>query len=144
MSESGHKPRRRSGPGTSLCPQCLRSRRNFVHRSERRQGRVEDGRGSLSHAATLRFPSPLIGRRRGKRHDHAALLAWAAPEQVCAALERAAVKRIAELDAQLLELEQREEALIERAHGDGIDILRRPDAAPAAVLGVVIAQAQVA
>jgi hypothetical protein len=23
-------------------------------------GRVEDGRGSLSHAATLRFPSPLI------------------------------------------------------------------------------------
>jgi Transposase len=25
-------------------------------------GRVEDGRGSLGHAATLRFPSPLIGR----------------------------------------------------------------------------------
>ena len=23
-------------------------------------GRVEDGRGSLGHAATLRFPSPLI------------------------------------------------------------------------------------
>src|ERR1700730_7293279 len=33
----GHKPRRRSGPGTSLCPQYLQSRRNFVHRSERRQ-----------------------------------------------------------------------------------------------------------
>ena len=26
----------------------------------RRNGRVEDGRGSLGHAATLRFPSPLI------------------------------------------------------------------------------------
>ena len=25
-----------------------------------RVGRVEDGRGSLGHAATLRFPSPLI------------------------------------------------------------------------------------
>ena len=25
-----------------------------------RLGRVEDGRGSLGHAATLRFPSPLI------------------------------------------------------------------------------------
>ena len=26
----------------------------------RRYGRVEDGRGSLGHVATLRFPSPLI------------------------------------------------------------------------------------
>jgi hypothetical protein len=25
-----------------------------------RDGRVEDGRGSLGHSATLRFPSPLI------------------------------------------------------------------------------------
>ena len=25
-----------------------------------REGRVEDGRGSLGHSATLRFPSPLI------------------------------------------------------------------------------------
>ena len=30
--------------------------------ANRRYGRVEDGRGSLGHAATLRFPSPLIGR----------------------------------------------------------------------------------
>ena len=28
--------------------------------ANRRYGRVEDGRGSLGHAATLRFPSPLI------------------------------------------------------------------------------------
>jgi hypothetical protein len=27
-----------------------------------------------------------------------------------------------------------------RAHGDGLEVLRRPDAAPAAVLGVVIAK----
>ena len=33
----GHKPRRRSGPGASLCPQYLQSRLDFVHRSERRQ-----------------------------------------------------------------------------------------------------------
>jgi hypothetical protein len=33
----GHKPRRRLGPGASLCPQYLQSRRSFVHRSERRQ-----------------------------------------------------------------------------------------------------------
>ena len=31
MSVRGHKPRRRLGPGASLCPQCLQSRRNFVH-----------------------------------------------------------------------------------------------------------------
>jgi hypothetical protein len=37
MSVMGHKPRRRLGPGASLCPQYLQSRRNFVHRSERRQ-----------------------------------------------------------------------------------------------------------
>jgi hypothetical protein len=30
------------------------------------------------------------------------------------------------------------------AHGDGLDILRRPDASPAAVLGVTVAKAQVA
>ena len=30
--------------------------------AKRRFGRVEDGRGSLGHAATPRFPSPLIER----------------------------------------------------------------------------------
>src|SRR2546428_4469203 len=37
MPGLGHKPRRRSGPGVGLCPQYLPSRRNFMHRSERRQ-----------------------------------------------------------------------------------------------------------
>ena len=35
-----------------------------------------------------------------------------------------------------------EEGLISRAHSDGLDILRRPDASPSAVLGVVVAKAQ--
>jgi hypothetical protein len=47
-----------------------------------RQGRVEDGRGSLGHAATLRFPSPLIElavrisriRKGASRHFCRALL----------------------------------------------------------------------
>jgi hypothetical protein len=38
----------------------LRSRPNLRIAAIRRGGRVEDGRGSLGHAATLRFPSPLI------------------------------------------------------------------------------------
>jgi hypothetical protein len=50
------------------------------------------------------------------------------------------IRRTAELEAQLLELELLEEALIMRAHGDGVDVLRRVDAAPAAVLGVVVAK----
>src|SRR5271166_178964 len=33
---------------------------HFVANAYSRSGRVEDGRGSLGHAATLRFPSPLI------------------------------------------------------------------------------------
>jgi hypothetical protein len=35
-------------------------------------------------------------------------------------------------------LERREEALIMRAADDGVEVLRRPDASPAAVLGVAI------
>ena len=38
----------------------LRSRPNLRTAANRRGGRVEDGRGSWGHAATLRFPSPLI------------------------------------------------------------------------------------
>jgi hypothetical protein len=35
-----------------------------------------------------------------------------------------------------------EEGLIQKAHGDGIEVLRRGDADPRAVLGIRIAQAQ--
>ena len=43
--------------GMSASP---RSRPNPRTAAIRRGGRVEDGRGSWGHAATLRFPSPLI------------------------------------------------------------------------------------
>src|SRR5262245_52173173 len=38
----------------------LRKRPNCCVAAKRRYGRVEDGRGNLGHAATLRFPSTLI------------------------------------------------------------------------------------
>jgi hypothetical protein len=85
------------------------------------------------------------------------------PEQVSAAFARdlesespGAVsplereKRISELSVSLLSLERLEEALIERAASEGIELPRRGDASPVAVLGVVVvnatarAQAQVA
>ena len=56
---------------------------------------------------------------------------------------------VGNIKRELLDLERREEALIMRAADDGLDVLRRPDASPPAVLGVVVvkeaqAQAQVA
>ena len=52
---------------------------------------------------------------------------------------------IAELSVASLLLERREEGLIERAAAEGQEVLRRPEASPLAVLGVVIVkQAQAA
>ena len=86
------------------------------------------------------------------REDVLALVCWCAPEQ--AALEREieqqpervdallaheSAQRVAKLEAQLLELELLEEGLVVKAPSDGlVDILRRPDAAPQAVLAVTI------
>ena len=47
-------------------------------------------------------------------------------------------KRINELAIRLLELERVEESLIGRAASEGIELPRRGDASPVAVLGVVI------
>jgi hypothetical protein len=76
------------------------------------------------------------------------------PEQVAAAFARdlepeaaGAVsplereKRISELSVSLLSLERTEEALIERAASEGIELARRGDASPVAVLGVVVVNA---
>jgi hypothetical protein len=52
-------------------------------------------------------------------------------------------KRIAELSASLLSLERREEALLDRAANDGLDVLRRPDADPRAVLNVAVVAKEV-
>jgi hypothetical protein len=54
----------------------------------------------------------------------------------------ARIAAVAELEKTLCELEQREQALIQKAHGEGIEILPRPDANPAIVLGVVVAKAK--
>jgi hypothetical protein len=94
----------------------------------------------------------------GSTDDVLALLCWCCPEQVWKALMRQIKdqpvradamsaeersRRVAELTVQLDELEHYEEALVQRAAGDGLEVLRRPDAAPAAVLGVtVVAKAQ--
>jgi hypothetical protein len=96
--------------------------------------------------------------------DTAALLAWIAPDAFCRAIERELaempvgspaampaaerIKKTSEIELQLLLLQRKEEAFIERAAADGVEVLRRPDASPLAVLGLVIvaqqAQAQVA
>jgi hypothetical protein len=95
----------------------------------------------------------------GGTDDVVALLCEIFPEAVQAWLERKIeeqparvgampaserLQRVAELEEKLLELERQDEALIELAAKQGIDILRRVDASPPVVLGVVIkARAQV-
>jgi hypothetical protein len=87
------------------------------------------------------------------KDDLMGILAWVlGPQQLLAAFSRdqqepergdavsplEREKRLAELAAALLSLERREEALIECAANDGVELPRRPDASPLAVLGVVI------
>jgi hypothetical protein len=60
------------------------------------------------------------------------------PEPVGAVSPLEREKRISELSIRLLELERVEEALILRAANEGIELMRRGDASPVAVLGVVI------
>jgi hypothetical protein len=51
-------------------------------------------------------------------------------------------KRAAELAANLLELERQEETLIDIAASEGLDVMRRENASPGAVLGIVVAVKQ--
>jgi hypothetical protein len=90
------------------------------------------------------------------RSDVVDILCFFAPENVLDALQRAIDEqptpvnpmpaherqaRIAELERKLWEFELLEEGLVTKAHSEGLgDILRRPDAAPSAVLGVVVAK----
>jgi hypothetical protein len=55
-------------------------------------------------------------------------------------LER--TRQIAQLETGLLALERREEGLIELATRDGVEVFRRPDASPLAVLGLHVVQQQ--
>jgi hypothetical protein len=91
----------------------------------------------------------------GGTDDVVALLCEIFPEAVRAWLERKIeeaprvvgampaserIARVAELEKTLCELEQREELVIEMAAKQGIEILRRVDASPPVVLGLVIAK----
>ncbi|MDO9411979.1 MAG: hypothetical protein Q7T81_05320 [Pseudolabrys sp.] len=82
-----------------------------------------------------------------------AILAWLHPEAMAKRLEaeiealpepklalsaNEKEKRAGELTAQLDKLERTEEALIEVALSQGLDVIRRSNASPAAVLGVVV------
>jgi hypothetical protein len=91
------------------------------------------------------------------RTDVLNLLCWAAPDMVLVALQdmigesspsnaMPAVERDKQIDhieRRLFELELQEEALISHAAADGVDILRRSDASPLAVLGVAPADSAV-
>jgi hypothetical protein len=85
--------------------------------------------------------------------DIAALMAWLYPSQMTQAFEREIdalgetaqpmpaaerERRASELAANLEQLERQEETLIEMAASEGVDIMRRADADPRAVLGVSI------
>jgi hypothetical protein len=86
-----------------------------------------------------------------------ATVAWIAPDAVLRAIEREIdglgertdalprqerERRLAEIEHEIEQHERREEALILTAADSGTEILRRPDASPCCVLGVVIAPAQ--
>jgi hypothetical protein len=88
------------------------------------------------------------------------LIAWSSPNTLLTLLEAqidatmpkregealpaaARLRKVAALESELLALEHREEALISHATDIGLDVARRPDASPAAVLGVVAVKAQV-
>jgi hypothetical protein len=107
---------------------------------------------------TLRWSDDVIA----SRSDILAMMAWidsaAVLDALCREIDRQPLRggalapverttRAAELVTALDRHERTEEALVGRAAPDGIEVLRRPDASPAAVLGVVVAaraQAQVA
>jgi hypothetical protein len=106
-----------------------------------------------SNGLTVAFTAP--GADTMAHHgDIAAFMCWLSPTSMIAALEREIsalpetqaampkaeqIQRAAKLAEQLLELERQEEALIEMAASDGLDVMRRADADPRAVLGIAVA-----
>jgi hypothetical protein len=110
----------------------------------------------------LWFTDPRAGDSRCELNEVARLLAWLDPDRLRKRLEdevdalgapenpltaEQKETRLAELMARMNDLERSEEALVENAQAQGMDVMRRADASPAAVLGVVVktaAQAQAA
>lgn len=110
----------------------------------------------------LWFTDPRAGDSRCELNEVARLLAWFDPDRLTKRLEdeidalgepqnpltaKEKEKRLAELTARMDQLERAEEGLIEAGHEQGLDVARRADASPAAVLEIVVkaaAQAQAA
>jgi hypothetical protein len=110
----------------------------------------------------LWFTDPRAGDSRCELNEVARLLAWFDADRLTARLAdeidalgepqnpltpEAKEKKLAELTARMNDLERSEEALVENAQAQGMDVMRRADASPAAVLGIVVkaaAQAQAA
>jgi hypothetical protein len=131
-------------------PLPLDDQRQAVAAYVERLGRQAQPAVSVVQNGTLRvgFRDVLV-----EAEQTLALLAWIDPEKVRDALTgllegaprvvgamgaSEKQQRLAELEAKLLELERAEEALVEQANKSGIDILRRPDASPPCVLGVIV------
>jgi|SRR5262245_59034806 len=107
---------------------------------------VFDARGNATVAwvedmATMDGVLGLLALVVGSEQVAAALARDLAPEQGNAVSPLEREKRINELSVSLLALERQEEQLIMRAADEGVELLRRPDASPPCVLGVVIAAA---
>jgi hypothetical protein len=115
--------------------------------------KVSAGPGGI----TVAFTDPRAGTTMASRDDVAAIAAWLHESAMVSALEREInllpegvaplpteerERRISQLAADLEHLERIEEHLVQAAASDGQDVLRRPDALPAAVLGVSIAAAR--
>jgi hypothetical protein len=67
---------------------------------------------------------------------NAAIDSWPKPDLMLSASEKKDKLRL--LDMELFETEREEEALIEQSENDGPVLTRRPDASPAAILGIHI------
>lgn len=111
---------------------------------------ISSARGSLrvDWARADTWDSPTSSQRL------AATLAWLDPGQMVKRLEASIdarpesatalsapekARRLDQLTADLDRLSRQEEAIIEAAASDGITVMRRPNALPQAVLGVVVA-----
>jgi hypothetical protein len=120
--------------------------------AQRSRPKVSAGRDGIAVAFTDPHADTIA-----HHHDIANMLAWLDPDALTRALEREIdampeqqqpmpkaeqENRVAELAANLLELERAEESLIDAALAEGVDIMRRADADPRAVLGIAVAAKQ--
>jgi hypothetical protein len=117
--------------------------------AQRGRPKVSAGRDGLKVAFTADPRADTFAHR----DDIAALLCWQNQAAMVSAIEREIdalsetqpamsaaeqSKRASELAGQLLELERQEEALIDKAASEGVDIPRRENASPVAVLGITV------